>query len=57
MERKNEEFEKAIRSFSAHIKNITRQTRQLIYEILPNAIEVVWVQQKNTGFGTGKRKR
>lgn len=57
MERKNEEFEKAIRNFSAHIKNITRQTRQLIYEILPNAIEVVWVQQKNTGFGTGKRKR
>ena len=46
MERNNEEFEKAIQSFSDNIKNIARQTRQLIYGILPNAVEVVWVKQK-----------
>ena len=54
---KNEEFEKAIQSFSDNIKNIARQTRQLIYDILPNTVEVVWVQQKNTGFGTGIKKK
>jgi hypothetical protein len=57
MEKSNEQFEKAIESFSDYIKNIARQTRQLIYIILPNAVEVVWVHQKNTGFGTGIKKK
>ena len=57
MEKNNEEFEKAIQSFSDIIKDIARQTRQLIYDILPNVVEVVWVQQKNIGFGTGARKK
>ena len=57
MEKNNEEFEEAIQSFSDIIKDIARQTRQLIYDILPNAVEVVWVQQKNIGFGTGAKKK
>jgi hypothetical protein len=57
MEKNNEEFEKAIQSFSPDSKNIARQTRQLIYDILPNVVEVVWVQQKITGFGTGIKKK
>jgi hypothetical protein len=57
MERNNEEFEKAIEGFSDNIKDIARQTRQLIFSILPNAVEVVWVQQKNIGFGTGLKKK
>ena len=51
-----QEFEKAIETFSDDIKNIARQTRQLIYHILPNVVEVVWVKQKNAGFGTGMKK-
>jgi hypothetical protein len=57
MEKNNEEFEKAIQSFSPDSKNIARQTRQLIYDILPNVVEVVWVQQKITGFRTGIKKK
>ena len=57
MENNIEDFEKAIANFSPEIKNIAWQTRQLIYEILPNVIEVVWVQQKNTGYGTGPKKK
>lgn len=57
MENNIEDFEKAIANFSPEIKNIARQTRQLIYEILPSVIEVVWVQQKNTGYGTGPKKK
>ena len=57
MKKTTEEFEKAIESFSDNIKDIARQTRQLIFDILPNAVEVVWVQQKNIGFGTGLKKK
>ena len=52
----SENFEKAIESFSDEIKELARQTRELIYTILPQVVEVVWVQQRNTGFGTGVKK-
>ena len=57
MEKKNEEFEKTLQSFSSDIQNIARQTRQLIYDILPSVVEVVWAKQKITGFGTGIKKK
>ena len=57
MKKDNEEFEKAIETFSDNIKDIARQTRQLIYDILPDVVEVIWVQQKNIGFGTGAKKK
>jgi len=57
MARENQEFEKAIHGFSDNIKIIARKTRQLIYDLLPDAVEVVWVRQKNTGFGTGIKKK
>ena len=53
----NEEFEQAIQSFSEEIKEITRQTRNLIHKVLPEVVEVVWVRQKNIGFGTGPKKK
>lgn len=53
----NKEFEQAIQSFSDEIKEIARQTRKLIYKVLPEVVEVVWIRQKNTEFGTGPRKK
>lgn len=53
---KSADFEKVIESYSDEIKRLTRQTRELIYAILPEVVEVVWVQQKNAGFGTGPKK-
>ena len=50
-------FEEAIQSFSEEIKELARQTRKLIYEILPQVVEVVWIKQKNIGFGTGPKKK
>jgi len=47
MEKKNEEFEKTLQSFSSDIQNIAKQTRQLIYDTLSGVVEVVWVKQKN----------
>ena len=57
MEDNAEQFELAIQSFSDNIKNIARETRKLIYAVLPETVEVVWVQQKITGFGTGIKKK
>lgn len=53
----SQEFEQAIQSFSEEIKEVARQTRRLIYKVLPEVVEVVWVKQKNTGFGTGAKKK
>ena len=49
-------FEESIQRFSEEIKEITRQTRKLIHEILPKVVEVVWLRQRNIGFGTGPKK-
>lgn len=53
----NEKFEDAIKTFSKEMQEIARQTRNLIYRILPEVVEVVWVPKKNTGFGTGVKKK
>ncbi len=53
----NEKFEEAIKTFPKEMQEIARQARNLIYEILPEVVEVVWVPQKNTGFGTGIKKK
>lgn len=53
----NNDFEEVIGGFSEEIKNLTRQTRSLIHKILPEVVEVVWIQQKNIGFGTGLKKK
>lgn len=54
--KQNEEFEQAIQSFSEDIKEIARQARALIYKAFPEVVEVVWIRQKNIGFGTGPKK-
>ncbi|OBX17674.1 hypothetical protein A9996_19190 [Gelidibacter algens] len=42
----NEEFEQTIQTFSDGIKEIARQTRKLIYKVLPEVVEVVWIRTK-----------
>ena len=56
MENNNADFEQIIAEFSDDVKNIARQTRSLIYTILPNVVEVVWQKQKISGYGTGIKK-
>lgn len=53
---KSEDFEKAIESFSEDIRKLARLTRSLVYEILPEVVEVIWIKQKNAGYGTGIKK-
>ena len=51
-----EQFENAIQSYSESIKEIAYQTRNLIYAVLPEVVEVVWERQKIAGYGTGFKK-
>jgi hypothetical protein len=51
-----EPFELAIADFSPHIQELARAARQLIHRVYPQVVEVVWVRQRNTGFGTGPKK-
>lgn len=53
----SEQFEQAIQSFPKEMQALARQTRSLIYQLFPQVVEVVWVPQKNTGFGTGIKKK
>lgn len=53
----NKDFKLAIQDSPSEIKAIASQIRALIYKILPNAGEVLWIKQKNIGFGTGQKKK
>lgn len=53
----NDSFEQSIATFPKEIQELARETRKMIHSILPGVVEVVWVQQKNTGFGTGPKKK
>lgn len=50
-------FEQVTESFSDYIKEIARQIRKLVYKVLPEVVEIVWIKQKNIGFGTGPKKK
>jgi hypothetical protein len=52
----NEDFDKVLMSFSSEIQGIAQEARSLIYEILPEVVEVVWERQKTAGYGTGPKK-
>lgn len=52
-----EMFNIAISSFNPEMQSIAIQARQIIHEIFPEVVEVVWVKQKNIGFGIGQKKK
>lgn len=52
----NAEFEKVLENYDAVIQELARAVRALIFDVLPQTVEVVWVQQKTIGYGTGPKK-
>jgi hypothetical protein len=52
----NEGFEAIVTQFDSDIRELSRLARDLIYEVLPQVVEVPWVQQKVIGYGTGPKK-
>jgi len=53
----SEMLEQSIATFPKEIQELARETRKMIHSILLGVVQVVWVQQKITGFGTGPKKK
>jgi hypothetical protein len=41
---------------SPPVQDLALATRDLVYEVLPETVEVVWTAQRSVGWGTGERK-
>ena len=50
------EFEAIIANYSPDIQKLARLSRDLIFAVLPETVEVVWEKQKTVGYGTGAKK-
>ena len=53
----SKDFELSIEGFPEEMKLIAQATRKLIYTTYPDVVEVVWIKQKNIGFGIGPKKK
>lgn len=42
--------------YAPEIQAIAHELRTLIYDVLPQTVEVVWKQQRIAGYGTGPKK-
>lgn len=49
-------FEGVIENSSAEVQQLARTVRDLVYDVLPQTIEVVWPKQGSVGWGTGPKK-
>jgi hypothetical protein len=49
-------FAEIIAGSSDAIQDLARAVRDLIYDVLPQTIEVVWPRQGSVGWGTGAKK-
>jgi hypothetical protein len=49
-------FGDVIRSSSPEIKELAQAVRDLVFEVLPETVEVVWPRQGSVGWGTGPKK-
>jgi hypothetical protein len=49
-------FAGLIGSSSPEIQEVARAVRDLVYDVLPETVEVVWPRQKSVGWGTGPKK-
>jgi hypothetical protein len=49
-------FAEIIAGSSDAIQDLARAVRDLIYDVLPQTVEVVWPRQGSVGWGTGAKK-
>jgi len=49
-------FSAIVAGSSPDIQELARAVRDLVYEVLPHTVEVVWPRQGSVGWGTGPRK-
>jgi hypothetical protein len=49
-------FAELIGSSSDEVQAMARAVRDLVFDVLPQTVEVVWPRQRSVGWGTGPRK-
>ena len=49
-------FTELIASSSVDVQALAHAVRDLVYDVLPQAVEVVWPRQGSVGWGTGEKK-
>lgn len=50
------EFRGILEGRSADVAAIALAARRLVFDVLPQTVEVVWPTQRTSGYGTGPRK-
>lgn len=50
------EFDEIQSNFDPEVQQLAKGVRKLIFDVLPQTVEVPWVQQKVIGYGTGPKK-
>src|SRR5918997_2398269 len=49
-------FEYILAASSPVVRELARAVRDLVYDVLPETVEVVWPRQGSVGWGTGPKK-
>ena len=49
-------FEALVAPESPEVQAIARSLRSLVYDVLPQTVEVMWPHQRTVGYGTGPKK-
>ncbi|WP_203581592.1 DUF1801 domain-containing protein [Microbacterium hibisci] len=49
-------FRETLEGRSDEVREIALGARRLIFELLPQTVEVVWPAQRSSGYGTGPKK-
>jgi hypothetical protein len=52
----DEAFRRILDRSLPEVRDLALATRDLVYEVLPETVEVVWTTQRSVGWGTGERK-
>ena len=54
--RDKEAFDSIVAGSSGDIQEVAHAVRNLVYEVLPETVEVVWPKQGSVGWGIGPKK-
>lgn len=49
-------FNQIVQTSSPDVRSVARAVRDLVYDVLPQTVEVVWPRQGSVGWGTGPKK-
>src|SRR5918999_1226700 len=49
-------FGELIAASPPEVQELARAVRDLVFDVLPQAVEVIWPRQRSVGWGTGPRK-